>query len=96
MQKLPEASNRRKERRMRKEKKDLLTEGGNSFSFSNDQRSENTLLINEDATRSSLDDALASPFTSSTRLYAKIQKATKWTIELRTKTLDLDKHHKSD
>ena len=34
MQKLPEASERKNGRRMRKEKRDLLTEGGRSFSFS--------------------------------------------------------------
>ena len=44
MQELPEASDREKEWRMRKKKRDLQTKGGRSFSFSSDQRSDNTLL----------------------------------------------------
>ena len=41
MQKLPEAYDKKKGRRMLKEKG---TEGGSSFTFSSDQRSDNTLL----------------------------------------------------
>ena len=44
MQKLPEASDRKKERYMRKEKETSRQKGGSSFSFGSDRRSDNTLL----------------------------------------------------
>ena len=73
MQKLLEASDRKKGRRMRKEK-GTSRQKEELFSFSSDQRSDNSLLTRGDATRSSLDDALASPSTSSSRLGCSMPK----------------------
>ena len=69
MHKLPEASDRKKGKCMRKEKKNLPTKRAKLISLSAiDQRGDNTLLTSGDATRSSLDDALASLFPSITCL----------------------------
>ena len=46
MQKLTEASDRKKGRRIHKEKGTSRQEGGSSLSFSRDQRGDNTLLTN--------------------------------------------------
>ena len=64
MQKLPEVSDRKKGRRMRKEKGTSRQKDEAHSLSGSDRRSDNTLLV-EDATHSSLDETLASPFTSS-------------------------------
>ena len=68
MQKLPEASDRKKKQRMRKEKgTSRQKEEDHSLSAVTSEVTTPCKLV-EDATRSSLDDALASPFTSTSHL----------------------------
>ena len=92
MQKLPEASDRKKGRRMHKEKGTTRQKEENHFLFSNDRQVVVTLRVRHWTTRWLVFSLVAPVSVNSLPKYKKLRNGP---IKVRTKTVDLDELSKA-